>query len=175
MRAVFNPFTSQLQLINDAGGGGGSLTGGGVANQIAYWSSATGLTSDATFSVDAVNKLLKLTSGLDVAEISALSSESIAAGVAANQLLFSFPQSKNFCVVEYSAVRGSNYRLGTLLVTNDGTNINVIDTFSEIGDTQLELASPAVSHTFNGGNVEIRYNSAGGLAGTFKKLMRRWA
>jgi hypothetical protein len=99
----------------------------------------------------------------------------VAAGAGTDQLLFTLPLAKNFCVVEYSVVRGTNYRIGTLLISNDGLNVNVVDTYSEIGDTQLELASPQVTHTINGSNIEIRYNSAGGSAGTFKKLMRRWA
>jgi hypothetical protein len=175
MAVIFNPFTATLTLVPTSSGGGGDVSGVGSANQLAYWSASSTITGDASFSIDAVNKLLKLSSGLDIAELTTLSSDSIVAGAATNQLLFTFPLAKNFCVIEYSAIRDTNYRMGTLLVANDGTNISVVDTYSEIGDTQLEFASPAVTHTINGSNVEIRYNSAGGSAGTFKKLMRRWA
>lgn len=175
MAVVFNPFTATLTYIPPSTGGGGDVSGVGSANQLAYWSASSTITGDASFSIDAVNKLLKLSSGLDVAELTTLSSDSIAAGIGSNLLLFTFPLAKNFCVVEYSVVRGTNYRIGTLLISNDGLNVNVVDTYSEIGDTQLEFATPGVSHTINGSNIEIRYNSVGGLVGTFKKLMRRWA
>ena len=156
-------------------GGGGSITGSGVAPRLTYWTSASNISSNVNFSLDTTAGLLKLGTGADILNVSTLTSDVIAAGAFTNSLMFSFPAVNTYCIIEYSVTRGSNLRLGTLLVTNDGVSVvNVVDNYSEIGSTDLDFSSPEVVHTISGGNVEIRATSVGGVLGTLKKSMRRW-
>ena len=155
---------------------GSSITGTGAAQQIAIWSGASAVTGNANFTIDTSAMVLKLGSGSNVAELTVLNADSISSGASTGTLLFTYPVGYRYVTVEYSIDRGAgNYRLGQLLLTHDGTTVNAIDTYSEIGSTQITLASPGVTHTISGGNVEVRYNSAGGSAGTFKRLIRRWS
>jgi len=158
-----------------SGGGGGTITGSGAANQLTYWTSASNVSGNANFSLDTTAGLLKLGSGSDILDITTLTQDVIAAGAFTDSLIFSFPAVNKYCIIEYSVTRGSNLRLGTLLVTNDGVSVvNVVDNYSEIGSTDLDFSSPEVAHTISAGNVEIRATSIGGVAGTLKKSMRRW-
>lgn len=154
------------------GGGGGSISGTGAANQVAYWSNANTLAGNANFIVDLSSNYMKVGS----METDLLTDNTIPAGSFVDQVVFSIPSTYLFAVVDYSVERGAgNYRLGTLLITHDGGNVNVVDTYSEINDTQLILASPTVVHTINAGMIEVRATSLGGTVGTFKKTIRRWS
>lgn len=156
-------------------GGGGSVTGSGVANQLTYWAAPSVVAGNANFTIDVPNKLLKLGSGSDILNISALASNAVAAGAFTDSIMFTFPAANTFCVIEYSITRGTNLRIGTLLVTNDGVSVvNVVDNYSEIGSTDIDMSSPLVAHSISAGNVEIRATSTGGVAGTLKQTMRRW-
>jgi len=154
---------------------GSTVTGSGATQQMTVWSSGTALTGNANFTIDTSALVMKLGSGSNIAEHTVLNADSVSSGVNTNALLFTYPDTYRYVVVEYSVDRGAgNYRLGTLLITHDGTTPNVVDTYTEVGSTQVTLASPTVTHTIAGGNVEIRYTTAGGSAGTFKRLIRRW-
>jgi hypothetical protein len=154
-----------------------NITGSGSAQQIAIWSSPTNVTGNANFTIDTGSGTLKLGSGSDIVEHTILTDTAIAATSQTDALLFTYNTGYTFAVIEYSIVRGAgNYRIGTLLITQDASaTVNVIDTFSEVGSTNIFLASPTVTHTINGSNVEIRYSSGAGSAGTFKYSMRRWS
>lgn len=157
-------------LPSYTGGGGSGITGSGTAPRLAFWSGGSSITSNASFTVDTVNSALKLGD----AEHQALSYDSIPSGAFTDSLLFTFPSAYNFMIVEYSVERGTDFRLGTLWITQNGSSINVVDNYSEVGTTNLLFASPVVTHTFSGSNVEIRYTSTGGSTGQFQKLIRRW-
>jgi hypothetical protein len=53
MKIVFNPFTGNFDWIND-----GTITGSGVATRVAFWSSASNISSDADLYWDNTNKRL---------------------------------------------------------------------------------------------------------------------
>lgn len=150
------------------------ITGTGTATQLTFWSGSSSVTSDADFSVDTTTNTLNLGQGADILELSTLSSDAIAAGSFTDSLLFTYPDTYTFAIVEYSIERSTNLRVGTLSIINNGSAINVVDNYQENGSTNINLASPGVTHTLSGGNVEIRATSTGGAAGTFKKSMRRW-
>lgn len=174
MPIVWNPFSNNFDFTGS--GSGGSITGAGTTNQLSYWDSATSISGDTNFNLDTTLGTLNLGTGSDVAKHQVLTSHSLAAGAFTDSLVFTVPVADKFVLVEYSVERGSaNLRVGTLLIANDGTNISVVDNYSELGSTQLSLASPGVVHTINGANLEIRATSTGGASGTLKKLSRRWA
>jgi hypothetical protein len=161
-----------------SGGGGGAITGSGSSGQIAIFSTGSNIVGNTNLNYDTVNNLLELGSGANVMQTSMLQNVSIPSGVQTNQSLFSYSTTYTFAVIEYSVVEGSNYRIGTLLITQDGVStVNVVDTFSEVGTgTGLSFASPGVTHTITGGNVNIKFNATGAnIGGTFKYSMRRWS
>jgi hypothetical protein len=153
-----------------------NITGSGSAQQIAVWNSPTNVTGNSNFTIDTTNGTLNLGSGADVVQHTILTDTALAANQT-DALLFTYSTSYTFAVVEYSAVCPTgNYRIGTLLITQDGSaNVNVVDTYSEVRSTGLILASPTVTHTISGSNVQIRYSSAAGTVGTFKYAVRRWS
>lgn len=57
MRYVINPFTGHLDAVGDSGSSG-TVTGTGVATRIAFWATASSLSSDARAYWDNVNKRL---------------------------------------------------------------------------------------------------------------------
>ena len=158
------------------GGGGGSVTGTGAATQIALWTGTSNLSGNANFTYDTSTDSLQLGSGSNILQETILQSVSIPSGAQTNTLMFTYSTAYTFAVVEYSAVMGSNYRTGTLLITQDSaTIVQVIDTYSEIGTTGLTFATPGVTDTISGASVQIRFNSTGVAgAGIFKYSMRRW-
>jgi hypothetical protein len=161
-----------------SGGGGGSITGGGASGQIALWSSASNITGNANLTYDTINNQLELGSGANTMFTTTLQSAAVTSGAGTNIPIFSYSDIYTFAVIEYSVIEGTNYRVGTLLVTQDGISVvNVVDTFSEAGTgTGLSFASPGVTHTISGGNVNIKFNAtSSNIGGTLKYSMRRWS
>jgi hypothetical protein len=163
---IFSGFASAGAAIPPS-----SVGGSGTANHITFWSGTSALTSSSDFQIDDTNKHLKLGN----ADIEILRAHTIASGVQSAALLFTLPTARNFATVEYSVQKDGAFRVGKLLIAHDGTTIIVSDMFQEIGTTGVELSSNLVTHTVNGSNIEIRYNSAGGSAGTFKRLTIQWS
>lgn len=159
-------------LPSYSSGGTSNVTGGGGAQQIGIWSSASNITGNSNFTINTSTGVMNV-GGV---EHTSLVSVPVLAGVRNNQLLFSYSSSYKFAVIDYSIEKGAgNLRQGTLNITQDGvSNVNVVDTYSELGLSEISLASPIVTHTINSGQVEIRYSSTGGSAGTFKYSVRRW-
>lgn len=171
MALVFNVFTGNFDYV----GNSAAVTGSGSTNQITYWNGSTVVAGNPKFTLDTTNNSLNLGSGADIAKLEILGNHAIAAGSFSNSVMFTFPATDTFAVIDYSIIRGStNLRVGTLLVSNDGTNVNVIDNYSETGSTQINMASPGVGHTISGGNVQIKATSSGGSSGTLKTLVKRW-
>jgi len=161
-----------------SGGGGGAVTGAGSSGQLAIFTTGTNIVGNVNLNYDTTNNLLELGSGANIVQTSTLQSVAIPSGIETNQSLFSYSDTFTFAVIEYSVVEGSNFRIGTLLITQDGVStVNVVDTFSEVGTgTGLTFASPAVTHTITGGLVNIKFNAtSSNIGGTFKYSMRRWS
>lgn len=75
-----------------------------------------------------------------------------------------------FAVLEYSIVRGTIYRTGRLLITNNGTIVNHSDDF-------IETSYSGVNFTvsLSGGNVNLNYTTTStGSSSIFKYSARRW-
>jgi hypothetical protein len=163
---IFSGFASSGPAIPPS-----SVAGSGTANHITFWSGTSTLTSSSDFQIDDINKYLKLGN----ADIGILQSHAIGSGVHTGTLLFNLPLARNFASVEYSIEKGGAFRVGKLLIAHDGTTVIVSDMFQEIGTTGVELSSNLVTHTISGSSVQIRYNSAGGSAGNFKRLTIQWS
>ena len=161
-----------------SGGSGSTITGNGSSQQIGIWSSPTNIVGNNNFTIDTAAGSLKLGSGSNTVEHTILQTATIASGAQTNAILLTYSATYTFAVIEYSVTdNAGNHRVGSLLVTHNSINsVNVVDTFSEVGSTNLTFASPTVTHTISGATVEIRYNEAsGGTGGVFKYSMRRWA
>ncbi len=76
-----------------------------------------------------------------------------------------------FVIIEYSIERGTDFRVGRLLVTNDGSSASISDDFVETGVTGVTLSA-----IISGSDVKIQYTSTStGSSGSFKHSARRWA
>jgi len=84
--------------------------------------------------------------------------------------LFSIPNTYPYMVFEYSVAKAGFTRVGTLLVTYDGTNVAFNDSFVESGATGVVLQA-----IVSGGNIQFQYMSTStGGNGTFKYSWRKW-
>lgn len=86
--------------------------------------------------------------------------------------VISYPvASYNFTILEYSIKRGSDYRVGRLLIPNSGAAVDISDDFVDTGSTGVTF-----SVIINSGNVEIRYVSTStGQTGQLKYSLRQWS
>ncbi len=160
---------------NSAGGPGGipSYTGGGAGSgapagssgDIQYNASGT-LAGNSNFKLDTALGVLNL-NGL---EISTLISTPLLDNQGAAVNLFGIPTSYKFAIVEYSVDKSGSYRVGRLLVTNDGTNVSISDDYVE-----QNASGVLFSAVISGGNANVQYvSSNAGSDGTFKYSVRRW-
>jgi type VI secretion system secreted protein VgrG len=86
--------------------------------------------------------------------------------------LFSYTASgANFAVFNYSIFKGGSYRVGRLLVSNDGIITSESDDYTETGSSGVTLTA-----TYSGGNVNIQYTSTNtGSNGTLKYYLTSWS
>lgn len=149
------------------GGGGGGGSAGGNNTEIQY-NSGGSLAGDARFRWDSALGVVNM-NGM---QISALSSTvtlndnqvSPATAVSYSASLY------RFVILEYSVQRGTDFRVGRMLISNDGTNIGFSDDFVETNSTGLNFQA-----VISGGNVLVEYTSTNtGNTGAFKYAMRRW-
>ena len=56
MKFIFNPFTNNLDWVNESSGG--TVTGSGSAGQVAFWNSSTGIAGDSALFWDSTNHRL---------------------------------------------------------------------------------------------------------------------
>jgi len=84
---------------------------------------------------------------------------------------FSYPATNNFAIIEYSIKRDSNYRVGRLLVTTDGTLVTLTDDFEELGTSGIIFSAST-----SGGNVLVQYVSSNtGFNATLKHFTKKWS
>jgi len=149
------------------GGGGGSVTGSGVATQLAYWDSGSNINANSNFALN----LTELALDLGDLEVLALRTDTLldnqVGGVAFQYDAGDYP----FAIIEYSIQRDINFRVGRLLVATDGTTTSLTDDETEVGLTGIVFSAD-----ISGGNVRILYtSSATGDDATMKWSARRWA
>lgn len=77
-----------------------------------------------------------------------------------------------FARIEYSINRGTNREIGTIEVATNGTTLDIIQEYNEVGTSGITITAQVDGN----GNVEIRYTSTStSTVGTFKYIMRSWA
>ena len=154
-----------IPTYTPSGGGGGSAAGSNLDIQ---FNNAGALAGDSRFKIDGANSGLNL-NGLLFNVLSA--PIAMLDNQASPQPLFSFVAATyRYVILEYSIVRNGEYRVGRLLVTNNGTVTSLTDDMTETNPTGINLTAAIV-----GANVEIRYDSTPtGFGATFKYSARRW-
>lgn len=163
---------------SNASGGPGSLPsytglltvpvpGAGPTGAIQYNNAGT-IDGNANFLIDTVDLSFNL-NGLRQAVLS--SAITISNNISSPTSLFTFSAtSYKYAIIEYSIVRNSVYRVGRLLVANNGTITTDNDDYVETAATGVTLTAD-----ISGSNVRILYTSTNtGFSGTFKYSIRRW-
>lgn len=150
-----------------SGGGGGGGSAAGINTDIQYNNAGT-LAGDSRFQWDSANAALDL-NNLQFVVLSSsivLNDNQIAPGT-----VFSYNASNfRFAIVEYSSVRNGDYRVGRMLISNNGTTTGFSDDFVETSSTGLNFSA-----TISGANVVVEYTStATGFTSAFKYTVRRW-
>lgn len=141
----------------------------GVLGDVQYHGASGNLEADSRFKWDSSKSALSL----DGLEITSLQGPvTINDNVGSPTLLLNYPVSSyNFTIVEYSIERGTNYRVGRILIPNSSTNASFSDDSVEVGSTGVSFTV-----SVNGGNVELNYLSTStGQSGEFKYSIRQWA
>ena len=77
-----------------------------------------------------------------------------------------------FAIIEYSIVKNGSFRVGRLLIANNGTSVSTeSDDYVETGTSGVVFSA-----NFSSGNVNVQYTSTNtGAAGVFKYSMRSWS
>lgn len=125
------------------------------------------LTADDNLNWNPSTKILTL----GTQQITALQSVSLSNNVLSPTLVFAYSASLySFAIVDYSIARNNTFQVGTMLISNDGTNAVVVDSAAQ---------TATVGITFyvgiSGSNVQLNYTSSNtGFNSTFKYSMRRW-
>jgi len=85
---------------------------------------------------------------------------------------FSFDSGQfNFAMVDYSLVRGTEYRVGQFLIWTDGTTTSLVSSHNESGDPGVLFAS-----SMSGATCNIQYTSTStGNSGVFKYSIKKWS
>lgn len=162
---------------NSAGGPGGvpsysGFSGGGAAagtNGDIQFSSGGVLAANTNFKIDTANLSLNL-NGLYQQVLS--SSITVTDNIVSPTQLFSLVAATyRFVVIEYSIERNGDYRVGRMLVSNDGSVVGFSDDYVETNLTGILFTAD-----ISGANVRILFTStATGFNGNFKYSLRRWS
>ena len=152
---------------NYSGGGGGGGSAAGSPGDIQFNSSGV-LAGNSNFKIDTSLGIFNL-NGLEIRVLdpSAVMLDNQPSLVS----LFSYSASTyRYAIVEYSVERNGNFRVGRLLITNDGTSAVKSDDYVEQGVTGVSF-----DVTISGGNVVVQYTTTNtGFDPTFKYSVRRW-
>lgn len=149
-----------------SGGGSGGSAGG--ANTEVQFNNSGSLDGDSRFKWDASAGAIDLNG----AKFGVLSS-----GITLNDnqvapaLAFQYAKSFSFVIIEYSIVRDTDYRVGRLLVPNNGSSVSLSDDFVETGSTGITF-----NVSVSGANINVNYTSTStGFTGTLKYTIRKWS
>lgn len=150
-----------------SGGGGGGGSAAGSSTDIQF-NNAGALAADSRFQWDSANGALDLNN---------LQFVVLSSGITLNDnqvspsSLFSYNASNfRYAIIEYSAVRNGDYRVGRMLISNNGTATGFSDDFVETSSTGLNFNA-----SISGANVVVEYTSTStGFTSTFKYTVRRW-
>lgn len=150
-----------------SGGGGGGGSAAGINTDIQY-NNAGSLAGDSRFQWDSANAALDLN---DLQFVVLSSGITLNDNQVSPATLFSYNASNfRYAIVEYSAVRNGDYRVGRMLISNNGTTTGFSDDFVETSSTGLNFSA-----SISGANVVVEYTSTStGFTSTFKYTIRRW-
>lgn len=156
-------------IPNYATSGASSVAAAGSLGEIQFHGSGGTLDADAKLKWEAGDGSLNL-NGLKIKSLTGpltINDNQVAA-----LALFNYPVSAyNFTIVEYSIKRGTDYRVGRLLIPNSGIIVSISDDNVDTGATGVVLSA-----ALNAGNVEVKYTSTPtGQAGQFKYSIRQWS
>ena len=147
----------------------GPTAGAGGPNNSIQYNNGGSLDGNANFLIDTATGTIQL-NGLNISILS--SPLTILDNQSSPAVLFSFPASESYSVLEYSIVRDGIYRVGRLLIATDGSTISTeSDDFVETGTSGVLFSTTVV-----GSNLVVSYTStATGFNGTFKYSSRYWS
>lgn len=149
------------------GGGGGGTVAAGVTTDIQFNSAGT-LGADSRFQWDSSNGALKL-NNLQYGVLSSsivINDNQVVPATAISYTAASFPYS----ILEYSINRGADFRVGRLLISNNGSSVGFSDDFVETAATGIVFTAQ-----ISGANLVIQYTSTNtGTTGSLKYSVRRW-
>lgn len=166
---------------NAAGGPGGipsysGTVGGGNAagnNTDIQYNSGGVLAGDNNFQWDGTNSELNLGTLKITAQIS---STTIVDNQSVSATLFSVDGSlSKFIMCDYSIERGTESRIGSLMICHNGTIATITDVMNDTGGSGIDDISIPITVNYSGGNILIQYTSdSTGNSGTFKYNLRKW-
>lgn len=166
---------------NSAGGPGGipsysGATGGGSAsgnNKDIQYNSGGSLAGDSTFQWDSATSEMKL--GL-LSVRALISSVTMLDNQPTETTLFSVDGSlTKFIICEYSIERGTESRVGTLMICHNSTIATITDVSNDTGGAGIADASIHISATYSGGNMIVQYTTdSTGNNADFKYNLRKW-
>lgn len=149
------------------GGGGGGATVAGSDTEIQF-NDGGFLGADPDFTWDSTNNILTLAGRQYSGSIGPITlTDATPTGTAFTYDATSF----RFAVIEFSIVRNGAYKIGKLLIVNDGTNVSICPEGTDTADTGITFSAAVVL-----GNVEVYYASTStGFNGVFQYAFRRWS
>jgi hypothetical protein len=156
--------TDLLKWVNTQGVS--NITGSGANGQLTFWSGTSTVTGSNLFKVNTSTQAIEM-NGMDQI---VLQTQNLLDNVAVATSIFSYADSFRHVVIEYGINRGSNYRTGRIMVTQDGTVGSMSDDFVEQGTTGVTFLVDV-----SGGIVYIKYISTNtGVNPQIKYNYRRW-
>lgn len=164
---------------NASGGPGGvpsysGATGGGSAggnNTEVQFNSGGSLAGDSNFTWNGSN--LKI-SNLEIRGTN--STVTIVNNQTTATTLFSVDGSlSKFVICDYSIERGTESRVGTLMICHNGTITSITDSMTDTGGVGIDQTSIPITATYSGGFILVQYTSDNtGFTGNFKYNLRKW-
>jgi hypothetical protein len=143
-----------------------TISGSGSNGQITFWNGTSTITGSNLFKVNTSTQAIEM-NGMDQI---VLQTQALVDNVVSAASVFSYPDSFKHVVIEYGISRGSNFRTGRILVTQDGVAGSLSDDFVEQGTTGVTFLVDV-----SGGSVFIKYLSTNtGVNPQIKYNYRRW-
>ncbi len=150
-------------------GSGSSTAAAGNIGDVQFHGGSGNLDADSRFKFDTATGDLVL-DGLRYSVLKGPVTLNDATGSPTTILSYA-TSSFNFAIIEYSIKRGTNYRVGRLLVTNSGSVVDLTDDNTETGVTGVTFSA-----IINSGNVEIQYTTTStGNDADYKYTIKKWA
>jgi len=167
---IIDAIDASTEAIENGGSGtlpADNVTGTGNSSEIGFWANNNSeLQSSPNLSYDVNSKSL-VNNGLH--QVGTISINLLNNQV--NTLFHTFPKSFSFVIIEYGITRGTSFRVGRLMVVNNGSAVSVSDDFTETSESDVTF-----SGIISGSDVVLRYSSTDtGMNPIIKIGQRRWS